>query len=114
MSSYRKNPFIENYLSQLVAKKKDVDSLDEEQINRLVEGLYTRFESMLGRNIVEYLPEEERKNVRKKLTDIRLEKDDQAMESVSAILDQVDMAGIDFPALLKETLQELTEEYLGR
>jgi len=113
MPSYQKNSYIENHISRLIAKKGKNEGLDEEQMRLLMDSLYTRFESMLGRNLVEFLPEKDREGVRKKLAGIALNKDGRSLESVSAILDRVNMDEIDFPGLLKITLQELSDEFLN-
>jgi hypothetical protein len=112
MTQHEKNPFITYYIHQLIDKKMSLKAMDQEKIAQLADSLYTRFESMLGRTIVESLPEEKREAFEKELKGMDLKKDAVDLEKMSLLFQNINLEAIDFQAILKDTLQELSDEFL--
>ncbi len=113
MAKYQHNPFIENFCYQLVAQKMNVDELEEAKIDEIAENLYTQFESLLGRKIVETLPEEQREKCKKKISQFHLQKDSDNLDMVASIFGDQAVDAMEFNQLLKITLKELSEKFLS-
>lgn len=112
MTQYEKNPFITYYIHQLIDKKMNLDQMDPEKVEQLEESLYTRFESILGRTIVESLPEEKREAFEKAMKGINLDKSSMDLDKMALLFKDIDMGAIDFQGIMKDTLQEISDEFL--
>jgi hypothetical protein len=113
MTRIPENPFIKNFCHQLVARKMDVEKMGPEKLDQMVESLYVRFESLLGRNIVESLPEEEREAFKGRLAGISLDKEAQNLDRMAEMFGNMEAGGMDMQSLLEYTLQELSDEFTG-
>ena len=113
MVEYRRNPLIEQFCYGLVTRKYDPEALGQPEVARLVDELYSRFESLLGRNIVEALPAERREALRRKLADEPLAKDGESLARMQGFFEETDLSGVDFAAIFRFTVQELADQFLG-
>jgi hypothetical protein len=112
MTQHEKNPFITYYIHQLIDKKMNLEEMEQEKIAQLADSLYTRFESMLGRTIVESLPEERREAFEKELKGMNLKKDAVDLEKMSLLFQNINLEAIDFQAIMKDALQQLSDEFM--
>ncbi len=110
---YQHNPFIENFCYQLVAQKMNVEEMEVATIDQIAEDLYTRFESLLGRHIVESLPEEKRKEFQARMGEIHLQKDADNLDMVASIFGDVAVDAMEFNKILRSSLKDLTDEFLN-
>lgn len=98
-----RNPFIVNFCEALM-KKRGLELTDENKEKEL-DRMYSLYENMLGRRMVEALPEEKKTQYMAILRDLghlNLEK-----------IDEIFGDGISDPAaIMKETLEEFSDIYL--
>lgn len=98
-----RNPFISSFCEVLM-KKRGLE-LSEENKEKELDRMYNLYETMLGRRMVEALPEEKKSKYMATLRD--LEQLD--LEKIEEIFGD----GIDDPeAIMKETLEEFSDIYL--
>ena len=113
MTDYQQNPSIRDFCYQLLTRKMDVANMAPEKIEALVDSIYTRVESKLGRNIVEFLPKEVREEIEKKIKGFELKKDSGAVDKMAAILSSTTLREEDFQKILNFTLEEVTDEFMN-
>ena len=113
MTDYQQNPSIRDFCYQLLTRKMDVSNLAPEKIEALVDSIYTRVESKLGRNIVEFLPKEVREEIEKKIKGFELTKDSGAVDKMAALLSSTTLREEDFQKILNFTLEEVTDEFMN-
>ena len=98
-----RNPFIVNFCEALM-KKRGLE-LEEENKERELDKMYNLYESMLGRKMVEALPEEKRAqylSVTRDLGQLSFEK-----------IEEIFAGGVNDPhEIMKETLEEFSDIYL--
>ncbi len=112
MNQYRHNPFIKAVCEQLVARKLGSTEITLQKREQLSAALYARFESMLGRNIVEFLPKEQRDEIKQKIAHLDLRKEEDSLERIASLMSSVSLSAEQFQKLLRYTLQELTDEFM--
>ncbi|UCE83010.1 MAG: hypothetical protein JSV47_00230 [Deltaproteobacteria bacterium] len=98
-----RNPFITNFCEVLM-KKKGLELTDENKEKEL-DRMYSLYESMLGRRMVEALPEDKKAKYMEILRDLG-QLDMQKIEEIFG--DNVS----DPEAIMKETLEEFSDIYL--
>ena len=98
-----RNPFIVNFCEALI-KKRGLD-LSEENQEQEIDKMYNLYETMLGRRMVEALPEEKQAQymaVSRDLGQLSFEK-----------IEEIFAGGVTDPqAIMKETLEEFSDIYL--
>jgi len=98
-----RNPFILNFCEALI-KKRGLE-LSEEKKEKELEKMYNLYESMLGRKMVEALPEEKQAQYMA----ITRNLDELSFEKIGEIFSE----GVpDAEAVMKETLEEFSDIYL--
>jgi hypothetical protein len=98
-----RNPFITNFCEVLM-KKKGLELTDENKEKEL-DRMYSLYETMLGRRMVETLPEDKKAKYLEILRDLG----QLNMEKIGEIFGE----GISDPAaIMKETLEEFSDIYL--
>jgi len=98
-----RNPYIMNFLKVLV-EKKDVQ-LQPEDLKKLLGAMYRLFESLLGQNMVDALPEE----VREKYLEMAEDLPKLNYEKIGAVFD-TNVKNHD--QVMKETMKQFAEIYL--
>ena len=98
-----RNPFILNFCEALI-KKRGLE-LSEEKKEKELEKMYNLYESMLGRKMVEALPEDKQAQYMA----ITRNLDELSFEKIGEIFSE----GVpDAEAVMKETLEEFSDIYL--
>jgi hypothetical protein len=113
MHQYQQNPFIKEICEQLVSRKLGPEEMNPQKVEQLSATLYTRFESMLGRNIVEFLPKEKRDEIKQGIAHLDLRKEGDSLERIASVMSSAALSAEEFQELLKYTLQELTDEFMN-
>ncbi len=113
MKPYRHNPLIQTICEQLVARKVGSEEMAPEKMAQLSAALYARFESMLGRNIVEFLPKEQRDEIKQEIGRLDLDREGDSLERIASVMSSVALSAQELQRLLKYTLQELTDEFMN-
>ncbi len=113
MNQYQQNPFIKKICEQLVSRKLGPEEINPQKVEQLSAALYTRFESMLGRNIVEFLPKEKRDEIKQGIAHLDLRKEGDSLERIASVMSSAALSAEEFQKLLKYTLQELTDEFMN-
>jgi hypothetical protein len=103
-SAPARNPYIMNFCKVLVEKKGE--ELEPDTMKKLLGDMYRLFESMLGQNMVNALPED----VRKKYLQMA---DDLANLDYQKIGDIFDVNVPNYEALMKDTMKQFAEIYLS-
>ena len=98
-----RNPFILNFCEALI-KKRGLE-LSEENKEKELDKMYNLYESMLGRRMVEALPEDKRAQYMA----ITRNLDQLSFEKIGEIFAE---GGPDPQAIMKETLEEFSDIYL--
>ncbi len=98
-----RNPYIMNFLKTLVEKKGEQHQPDD--LKKLLGNMYRLFESMLGRNMVNALPEE----VRKQYLAIAEDLPNLSYEKIGAVFD----ANVkNYELVMKNTMKQFAGTYL--
>jgi hypothetical protein len=98
-----RNPFILNFCEALL-KKRGVE-LSEEKKEKEIDKMYNLYETMLGRRMVEALPDDKKA----KYMEITRDLDQLSFEKIGEIFAE----GVPDPeAVMKETLEEFSDIYL--
>lgn len=98
-----RNPFIENFCRALVVKFQG-DKLEGEGVEKSTDKLYKLFEYILGRKMVEALPEDKRKEYLSLTEDLG----DLNYQRIGEIFGDAD---IDIEEIMKEAMTEVAETY---
>lgn len=98
-----RNPYIENFCKLLMEKRGE--KLEPEAFDQVLDEMYLLYESMLGRNMLEALPEDLRSEY------LALAKDpgNLTFEKIAAIFSK---NPLDYEQIMKQTMKEFTEIYL--
>lgn len=97
------NPYIMNFCKVLVERKGE--KLAPEPLEKLLNDMYRLFESMLGRNMIDALPEDIRKEY------LLMSEDLQSLsyEKIGSVFD----ANVpDYPQIMKNTMKEFADIFL--
>ena len=103
-SAPARNPYIMNFCKVLVEQKGE--ELEPETMKKLLGDMYRLFESMIGQNMVNSLPED----VRKKYLDMA---DDLANLDYQKIGDIFDANVPNYEAVMKDTMKQFAQIYLS-
>lgn len=98
-----RNPFIENFCRALVVRFEG-EEVSGEVVEKSTDKVYELFQYILGRRMVEALPEEKREAYLELTQDLG----DLTYERISEIFDEEDL---DIEGIMKETMMEVTRLY---
>ncbi len=102
-SAPTRNPYIMNFCKTLVEKKGE--QLQPEDLKKLLGDMYRLFESLLGQNMVNALPEDVRKEYLEMADDLA----SLSYEKVGAIFDK---NVNNYQQVMKDTMKQFAEIYL--
>ncbi len=98
-----RNPYIMNFCKVLVEKKGE--QLEPAIMKKLLNDMYRLFENLLGKNMIEALPEESRKRYLELCEDLN----DLSYEKIAETFDQ----GVpQYQAVMKETMKQFAEIFM--
>ncbi|MCE5334927.1 MAG: DUF5663 domain-containing protein [Desulfobacteraceae bacterium] len=98
-----RNPYIMNFCKVLVEKKGEQHS--PEELKKLLEDMYRLYEAMLGKNMVNALPEQVRKEYLAMADDLR----NLDYDKIGAVFDKNIS---NYQEIMKETMREFSEIFL--
>lgn len=98
-----RNPYIMNFCKVLVEKKGE--QLEPEIMKKLLNDMYRLFENLLGKNMIEALPEESRKSYLELCEDL-------TNLSYDKIAETFDQSIPHYQTIMKETMKQFAEIFL--